>query len=273
MLREYMKKSFLDLAYMEEEEARDLIGSIIYDPNGVPRDECPINAEQILKWFDEVENSTTISPLDQLRLAEELDPMICYVINQLSFGGYDLFYFSLRSLVRIERDGNHDLDIAALWPNALYARACAYQILLIDRNTSCIAYHVKSILGCPPIFNEYLRPKPRSRFVTEMGLFPYNLFRDLQRSAMHFYHEDWQTIRYNKANPYRLIFTIVKADRKARKLMKITGKAERLREKIQHIDRKLGLCEQKQRSAKRKSKKLHLFLDKATKYDGNPHKV
>ena len=49
MLREYMKKSFLDLAYMEEEEARDLIGSIIYDPNGVPGDECLINAEHILK--------------------------------------------------------------------------------------------------------------------------------------------------------------------------------------------------------------------------------
>ena len=198
--------------------------------------------------------------------------MICYVIKQLSFRGYDLFYFSLRSLVRNEQDGNHDLDIAALWPNALYARACAYQILLIDRNTSCIAYHIKSILGCLPIFNEYLRPKPRSRFVTEMGLFPYNLFCDLQRSAMHFYHEDWQIIRYNKANPYRLIFTIVKANHKAGKLTKETGKAERLREKIQHMNRKIELCEQKQRLAKRKSKKLHLYLDKVTKYDDNPPK-
>ena len=272
MPRDYMKKSHLDLAFMEEEEANDLIGSIIYDPNGVPRDEAPIESEQILKWFDEVENTVEISILDQWRLTNELDPIICYIVEKLSYGGFEVFFHSLRSLVRVERDGNHNIATAALWPIAQLASACSHLKLLIDRNTACIAYHVKTILGCPPPFNEYLRPKPRSKFVTEMGLIPYNLLRDLQRYAIHFYHQDWEIDHYNKANPYRLIFTIIRANKKAEKVTKETGKVERLKERIQHMKRKIETCERKQRSAKRKSKKLHLYLDKVTKYEDSPSK-
>ena len=104
--------------------------------------------------------------------------------------------------------------------------------------------------------------------MTETGLIPYNLLRDHQCIIFHFYHEDWAVDIYNPRNPYRLIANIIRAKKYDQRTKKELERIERLKNKIRDVANRIAFFEEKkQKLAKRKSKKLHLYLDKVTKYE------
>ena len=263
-----MNKTYLDLAFAEPDEARDLIGSIIFDPLGVPRDENPIEVAKILYWFEKVENQKELMPHRLAFYYDKLEPLVRYTINLLGYGNFEDFVLCLIHLKRKSKDPNYDIFAHySLIPNPPKIREYHCKMLVLERNTAFIAYTIRSIIGCPPYIIEHLRPKPKGNFLNAMGFLPINLLDDLRANGMKFYHEDWKVDLYNRFNVYRVLTNLAEAHDLATNLKKVSEKIERVKETLATMKRRLETSKNKQKSTTRRARKINHQLKAAIKFE------
>ena len=256
-----MSISYPDFVRMEEEDAKVVIGTMLYETFGGSREDHPIDAAGILEWFTVIESTLTLTEAANTRFMNDLlntiDPIVAHIIRRFSLGGIEWFIEGLRVLRGLYDIQNEKMVLP------YYDRHCRF---VHEKLVARITFHIKRILGCPLFLCDYLLPiiHAQDEFTGNHGLLPINNLRDNIRFGLKITRYDWAIIEYNPANPYKVITTIVRATELIRKVRRHAKRLGRLTAEISELNTRIKRNNKRQFNDRNEIKSLQDYLAKAT---------